>query len=85
MNALLFFLSSLLVAAATLQCLSSLTLAAMDVYALLLKRSFRTPRATTIISIGGWAMGAATCAAASASAGVTILISDDLMLCSENH
>uniref|UniRef100_A0A453LMU0 CASP-like protein n=1 Tax=Aegilops tauschii subsp. strangulata TaxID=200361 RepID=A0A453LMU0_AEGTS len=44
----------LLVTAEALQCLWSLALAAVDVYALLVKRAFRTPRATTIYSIGDW-------------------------------
>ncbi|XP_073362579.1 CASP-like protein 5A2 [Aegilops tauschii subsp. strangulata] len=109
----------LLVAAASLQCLWSLALGAVDIYALLVKRSFRSPRATTIYSIGDWVShifsqapqnitalchsflvvsytrkppafrlqvtGALTFAAASGSAGITILLDDDLMLCSENH
>nr|XP_020185833.1 CASP-like protein 5A2 [Aegilops tauschii subsp. strangulata] len=75
----------LLVAAASLQCLWSLALGAVDIYALLVKRSFRSPRATTIYSIGDWVTGALTFAAASGSAGITILLDDDLMLCSENH
>ncbi|KAM3371566.1 hypothetical protein ACQJBY_018789 [Aegilops geniculata] len=47
----------LLVAAESLQCLWSLGLAAVDVYALLVKRSFRTPRATHHIfhrGLGHW-------------------------------
>ncbi|KAM3259776.1 hypothetical protein ACQJBY_051200 [Aegilops geniculata] len=75
----------LLVTAEALQCLWSLALAAVDAYALLVKRAFRTPRATTIYSIGDWVTGALTFAAASGSAGITILINDDLMMCSENH
>ncbi|XP_048531560.1 CASP-like protein 5A3 [Triticum urartu] len=75
----------LLVTAEALQCLWSLALAAVDVYALLVKRAFRTPRATTIYSIGDWVTGALTFAAASGSAGITVLINDDLMMCSENH
>ncbi|KAE8792908.1 CASP-like protein 5A3 [Hordeum vulgare] len=74
-----------LVTAEALQCLWSLALAAVDVYALLVKRAFRTPRATTIYSIGDWVTGALTFAAASGSAGITILIDDDLVMCSENH
>ncbi|KAM3300147.1 hypothetical protein ACQJBY_041267 [Aegilops geniculata] len=44
----------LLVAAASLQCLWSLALGAVDIYALLVKRAFRSPRATTMYSIGDW-------------------------------
>ncbi|KAE8774910.1 CASP-like protein 5A3 [Hordeum vulgare] len=75
----------LLVAAESLQCLWSLALAAVDVYALLIKRSFRTPRVTTIYSTGDWVTGGLGFAAASGSAAITILIDDDLLLCSENH
>ncbi|XP_048549653.1 CASP-like protein 5A2 [Triticum urartu] len=75
----------LLVAAESLQCLWSLSLAAVDVYALLVKRSFRTPRATTIYSTGDWVTGALSFAAASGSAAMTTLINNDLLLCSENH
>ncbi|SPT16575.1 unnamed protein product [Triticum aestivum] len=75
----------LLVAAESLQCLWSLALAAVDVYALLVKRSFRTPRATTIYSTGDWVTGALSFAAASGSAAMTTLINNDLLLCSENH
>ncbi|KAM3383652.1 hypothetical protein ACQJBY_008375 [Aegilops geniculata] len=78
-------LSSLLVAAESLQCLWSLALAAVDVYALLVKRSFRAPRATTIYSTGDWVTGALSFAAASGSAAMTTLINNDLLLCSENH
>ncbi|XP_044421602.1 CASP-like protein 5A2 isoform X2 [Triticum aestivum] len=45
---------SLLIAAASLQCLWSLALGAVDIYALLVKRAFRSPRATTMYSIGDW-------------------------------
>ncbi|XBJ20520.1 hypothetical protein VPH35_011334 [Triticum aestivum] len=77
---------SLLIAAASLQCLWSLALGAVDIYALLVKRAFRSPRATTMYSIGDWVSpGAPTFAAASGSAGITILLNDDLMMCSENH
>lgn len=75
----------LLVAAESLQCLWSLALAAVDVYALLVKRFFRTPRVTTIYSTGDWVTGALSFAAASGSAAITILINNDLLLCSENH
>ncbi|VAH42888.1 unnamed protein product [Triticum turgidum subsp. durum] len=75
----------LLVAAESLQCLWSLALAAVDIYALLVKSSFQTACATTIYSTGDWVTGALSFAAASGSAAMTTLINNDLLLCSENH
>jgi hypothetical protein len=45
-------LTSYLVAAATLQCLWSLTIASVEIYALLVKRSFRNLEAACLFSIG---------------------------------
>ena len=47
-----FLLTSYLVAAAILQCLWSLLLAFVDIYALLVKRSLRNARAVCIFTIG---------------------------------
>lgn len=47
-----FLLTSYLVAAAILQCLWSLLLAFVDMYALLVKRSLRNARAVCIFTIG---------------------------------
>lgn len=47
-----YFWSSYLVAAAILQCLWSLSLAVVDIYALLVKRSLRNPQAVCIFTIG---------------------------------
>ena len=47
-----FLLISYLVAAAILQCLWSLLLAFVDIYALLVKRSLRNARAVCIFTIG---------------------------------
>uniref|UniRef100_A0ACD5X0S8 Uncharacterized protein n=1 Tax=Avena sativa TaxID=4498 RepID=A0ACD5X0S8_AVESA len=69
---------------AALQCLWSLAMASVDVYALLVRRSFRTPRVVGILSLGDWITGALTISAASASAGITVLINDDLEFCYEN-
>jgi len=47
-----FLLTSYLVAAAILQCLWSISLAFVDIYALLVKRSLRNARAVCIFTIG---------------------------------
>ncbi|XP_044984259.1 CASP-like protein 5A3 [Hordeum vulgare subsp. vulgare] len=73
-----------LVAAATLQFLWSFLLAIIGAYALLVKRSLRTPRLTIIFFIGDWVIGALIFTAASGSAAITFLI-DDMRMCSENH
>lgn len=49
---MIFLLPSYLVAAAILQCLWSLSLAIVDIYALLVKRSLRNARAVCIFTIG---------------------------------
>ncbi|GJN39993.1 hypothetical protein PR202_gb29153 [Eleusine coracana subsp. coracana] len=69
---------SYLVAAAILQCLWSLSLAIMDIYALLVKRSLRNARAVCIFTIGDGITGTLTLGAACASAGITVLIGNDL-------
>ncbi|KAL6643274.1 hypothetical protein ACP70R_021455 [Stipagrostis hirtigluma subsp. patula] len=68
---------SYLVAAAILQCLWSLSLALVDVYALLVKRSLRNARAVCIFTIGDGITGTLTLGAACASAGITVLIEDE--------
>ncbi|CAN6311425.1 unnamed protein product [Urochloa humidicola] len=76
---------SYLVAAAILQCLWSLSLAFIDIYALLVKRSLRNSRAVCIFTIGDGITGTITLGAACASAGITVLIGNDLNICAENH
>ncbi|GJM84344.1 hypothetical protein PR202_ga00004 [Eleusine coracana subsp. coracana] len=76
---------SYLVAAAILQCLWSLSLAIVDIYALLVKRSLRNARAVCIFTIGDGITGTLTLGAACASAGITVLIGNDLNICAENH
>ncbi|XP_062201058.1 CASP-like protein 5A3 isoform X1 [Phragmites australis] len=76
---------SYLVAAAILQCLWSLSLAFVDIYALLVKRSLRNARAVCIFTIGDGITGTLTLGAACASAGITVLIGNDLNICAENH
>ncbi|CAD5190363.1 unnamed protein product [Musa acuminata subsp. malaccensis] len=84
-----------LVAAVILQCLWSISLAFLDIYALLVKRSLRNSRALCLFTIGDGVRKFVGClmditstltfAAACASAGITVLIGNDLNVCSQNH
>ncbi|KAF5453432.1 hypothetical protein F2P56_028334 [Juglans regia] len=74
-----------LVAAVSLQSLWSLTLAILDVYAILVKRRFRNPRVVSLFAIGDWITSTLTFAAACASAGITVLIGNDMNDCAVNH
>lgn len=74
-----------LVAAVILQSLWSLSLAFVDVYALLVKRCLRNPRVTCLFAIGDGITSTLTFAAACSSAGITVLIGNDLNICAENH
>ncbi|KAK8946378.1 hypothetical protein KSP39_PZI006532 [Platanthera zijinensis] len=74
-----------LVAVTILQCLWSLPLAFLDVYALLVKRSLRNPRLNFLFAVGDGMTSTLTFAAACASAGITVLIGNDLNICSVNH
>ncbi|XP_015967904.1 CASP-like protein 5A1 [Arachis duranensis] len=74
-----------LVAAVSLQCLWSLSLAIADVYAILIKRGFRNSRVSSLFSIGDGITSTLTFSAACASAGITVLIGNDLNDCSQNH
>lgn len=74
-----------LVAALSLQCLWSLSLAIVDVYALLVKRCLRNSRVLGFFTIGDGITSTLTFAAACASAGITVLISSDFNNCAENH
>ncbi|CAL9063531.1 CASP-like protein 5A1 [Musa acuminata AAA Group] len=74
-----------LVAAVILQCLWSISLAFLDIYALLVKRSLRNSRALCLFTIGDGITSTLTFAAACASAGITVLIGNDLNVCSQNH
>ncbi|KAL0918439.1 hypothetical protein M5K25_010448 [Dendrobium thyrsiflorum] len=74
-----------LVAAAILQSLWSLSLALLDVYALLVKRSLRNPLVNVLFAIGDGITSTLIFAAACASAGITVLIGNDLNICSVNH
>ncbi|XP_030542485.2 CASP-like protein 5A2 [Rhodamnia argentea] len=74
-----------LVAAVSLQCLWSMSMALVDIYALLVKRSLRNCRVVSLFAIGDGIASTLTFAAASASAGITVLIGNDLNKCAVNH
>ncbi|KAK3038446.1 hypothetical protein RJ639_030612 [Escallonia herrerae] len=73
-----------LVAAVSLQSFWSLTLAVVDVYALLVGRSLQSPRVASLFTIGDGITSTLMFAAASASAGITAFIVNDLD-CDVNH
>ncbi|KAM7278714.1 hypothetical protein ACFE04_005848 [Oxalis oulophora] len=74
-----------LVAAAGLQSLWSLTLAIVDIYALLVMRSLQNPRLVSLFTMGDGITSTLTFAAACASAGITVLIDNDIGSCAQNH
>ncbi|GAB2272397.1 hypothetical protein Dimus_007223 [Dionaea muscipula] len=74
-----------LVAAVGLQCLWSFLLAIVDIYALLVRRSLRNPRVVSFFTIGDGLTSTLTFASACASAGITVLIANDLNKCAINH
>ncbi|XAR69095.1 hypothetical protein NMG60_11000563 [Bertholletia excelsa] len=74
-----------LVAAVGLQSLWSLSLAMVDIYALLVRRSLRNARIVSLFTIGDGIISTLTFAAACASAGITVLIGNDLNRCAVNH
>ncbi|KAG4110036.1 hypothetical protein ERO13_D13G024300v2 [Gossypium hirsutum] len=76
---------SYLVLAVGLQSLWSLSLAFVDIYALLVKRSLRNYKAIRLFTIGDGITSTLTFAAACASAGITVLIGNDLDKCALNH
>ncbi|OMO67454.1 hypothetical protein CCACVL1_20517 [Corchorus capsularis] len=74
-----------LVAATGLQSLWSLSLAFIDIYALLVRRSLQNYRVVSLFTIGDGITSTLTFAAACASAGITVLIDNDLDSCAQNH
>ncbi|XP_021905637.1 CASP-like protein 5A2 [Carica papaya] len=74
-----------LVAAAGLQSSWSLLLAIIDIYALLVKRSLQNYRIVSLFTIGDGITSTLTFAAACATAGITVLIDNDLQSCAQNH
>ncbi|XWS66884.1 hypothetical protein CRYUN_Cryun05aG0239100 [Craigia yunnanensis] len=74
-----------LVLAVGLQSLWSLSLAFVDIYALLVKRCLRNYLLIRLFTIGDGITSTLTFAAACASAGITVLIDNDLDKCAVNH
>ncbi|KDP44044.1 hypothetical protein JCGZ_05511 [Jatropha curcas] len=74
-----------LVAAAGLQFLWSISVAIVDIYALLVMRSLQNYRIVSLFAVGDGITSTLTFAAACASAGITVLIDNDLDSCSDNH
>ncbi|KAF6166226.1 hypothetical protein GIB67_031010 [Kingdonia uniflora] len=74
-----------LVTAVGLQSLWSLVLAVIDIYSLLVKRRLRNTGMVTLFTIGDGITSTLTFAAACASAGITVLISNDLGYCAHNQ
>ncbi|KAF8394999.1 hypothetical protein HHK36_018938 [Tetracentron sinense] len=68
-----------------LESLWSLSLAIVDLYALLVRRCLRNSRVVSFFTIGDGIMSTLTFAAACASAGITVLIGNDLDNCAQNH
>ncbi|XP_060205070.1 CASP-like protein 5A2 [Lycium barbarum] len=76
---------SYLVAAVGLQIIWSLALAIADVYAIFVKRSYRNAAVVILFAVGDGITSTLTFAATCASAGITVLISNDLDKCKVNH
>ncbi|KAI3894360.1 hypothetical protein MKX03_012359 [Papaver bracteatum] len=74
-----------LVVAVALQSSWSLLLAMVDIYALLVCRCLRNSRVVVFFTIGDGITSTLTFAAACASAGITVLIGNDLNECGQNH
>ncbi|KAK3226516.1 hypothetical protein Dsin_006378 [Dipteronia sinensis] len=74
-----------LVLAVSLQSLWSFSLAIVDIYALLVRRSLRNYIVIRLFTIGDGITSTLTFAAACASAGITVLIGNDLNKCAVNH
>lgn len=74
-----------LVAAVSLQSLWSLSLAIVDIYALLVRRSLQNSMVVGLFAVGDGITSTLTFAAACASAGITVLIGNDLGRCDVNH
>lgn len=74
-----------LVAAVGLQCLWSFSLAIVDAYALLVRRSLQKCTMVGLFIVGDAVTSTLTFSAACSSAGITVLISNDLDKCGLNH
>ncbi|KAL1544135.1 CASP-like protein 5A2 isoform X2 [Salvia divinorum] len=74
-----------LVAATGLQSIWSIVLGITDAYALLVGRRLQNPRAVRLFAVSDGVTSNLTFAAACASAGITVLIGNDLGSCGKNH
>eukprot|EP00249_Psilotum_nudum_P013617 c24428_g1_i1 orf=599-1129(+) len=74
-----------LVAATILQTIWSLTLAVIDTYALLVRRNLHNSVLVSLFAIGDGVTSTLTFAAACATAGITVLIDNDLNQCGANQ
>ncbi|XP_050229754.1 CASP-like protein 5A1 isoform X2 [Mercurialis annua] len=74
-----------LVIAVSLQTFWSLSLAVMDLYALLVGRTLRKRVILCLFATGDGITSTLTFSAACASAGITVLVGNDLNRCSVNH
>lgn len=74
-----------LVAAVGLQSLWSLSLASVDIYCLSVRRRLGKCRVVSVFAIGDGITSTLTFAAACSSAGITVLIGNDLNKCALNH
>ncbi|KAL5709793.1 hypothetical protein ACHQM5_020438 [Ranunculus cassubicifolius] len=74
-----------LVGAVGLQSLWSLSLAIVDIYALLVQRCLRNSCVISFFAVGDGMTSTLTFGAACASAGITVLIGNDLNECGRNH
>ncbi|KAG8494947.1 hypothetical protein CXB51_012377 [Gossypium anomalum] len=72
-------------AATGLQSVWSISQAIIDIYALLVRRSLQNYRVVSLFAIGDGITSTLTFAAACASAGITVLIDNDLNSCAHNH
>ncbi|KAL1544134.1 CASP-like protein 5A2 isoform X2 [Salvia divinorum] len=78
-------LNHYLVAATGLQSIWSIVLGITDAYALLVGRRLQNPRAVRLFAVSDGVTSNLTFAAACASAGITVLIGNDLGSCGKNH
>lgn len=74
-----------LVASDVLHCTWSLTIAILGFYAMLVKRSFRNHRAVALFAIGDGITWLVTFTGASAAAGISYFLDNDMMVCSNKH
>ncbi|GAV61468.1 DUF588 domain-containing protein [Cephalotus follicularis] len=71
-----------LIASMALQVIWSFGLASLDISALVRKKVLRDPTLVSLFVVGDWMTATLSLAAASASAGITVLFTNDLQFCS---